>query len=138
MLKKPNTSELNALRYNYEIICCIFYKNKNQHHRQVWWKYVSMLRQKLQLYFSLSLQFREEQQKKVLLIIPKAYLYFSSIIAQGQFPKLGLVLVTILASIRNIFWKDKIYQENIEETDSEDVGEIIEMCVLEKSGLVDL
>ncbi|KAG5437475.1 hypothetical protein PCANB_000903 [Pneumocystis canis] len=138
MLKKPNTNELNALRHNYEIICCIFYKNKNQHHRQVWWKYVSMLRRKLHLYFLLSLRSREEQQKKVLLLVPKAYLYFSSIIAQGQFPKLGLVLVTILASIRNIFWKDEISQENVEEIDSEDVGETVEVHVFEKSGLVDL
>lgn len=127
-MKKLNTYELNALRRNYEIICCIFYRNKNQHRRQVWWKYVSMLRQKLRLYFSLSSYLREKQQRKILYLIPKACLYFSSIIAQGQFPKLGLVLFTIIANIKNIFSKDDIFQENIQEIDSEDLGEIVEIC----------
>ncbi|EMR08960.1 hypothetical protein PNEG_02739 [Pneumocystis murina B123] len=128
MIKKPNTNELNALWHNYEIICSIFYRNKNQHHGQVWWKYVSMLRQKLRVYFLLPLRLREQQQKKILTFIPNAYLYFSSIIAQGQFPKLGIVLFTIIASIRNIFWKDETFQENTQEIDSEDIGEVIDIC----------
>ncbi|KAG5513872.1 hypothetical protein PMAC_000494 [Pneumocystis sp. 'macacae'] len=127
MLKKPDRYELSALWYNYEVICCIFYRNKNQHHRQVWWKYLAMLRQKLRLYFLLPSHLHKKQQEKILILIPKAYLYFSSIIAQGQFPKLGLVLVTLVASIRNILLEDGIFQENIQETNFEDLGEVINL-----------
>ncbi|KTW32488.1 uncharacterized protein T551_00578 [Pneumocystis jirovecii RU7] len=132
MLKKPNRCELDALWRNYEVVCCIFYRNKNQHHRQVWWKYLAMLRQKLRLYFLLLPHLHEEQQKKILMLIPKAYLYFSSIIAQGQFPKLGLVLVTIVASIRNIFWKNEMFQESIQKTNFEDLGEVINIRTFER------
>lgn len=58
--------------------------------------------------------------------------YFSSIIAQGQFPKLGLVLVTIVASIRNIFWKNEMFQESIQKTNFEDLGEVINIRTFER------
>ncbi|KAG4305586.1 hypothetical protein PORY_001142 [Pneumocystis oryctolagi] len=129
------TQNMNETAFSFSKRSC-YLRNKNQHHRQVWWKYVSMLRQKLRQYFLLPLYFHEKQQIKILMLIPNAYLYFSSIIAQGQFPKLGLVLVTIVASIRDIFWKDEVFQENVQETDSEDLGEVVNLSKMVHKNII--
>ncbi|KAJ5882189.1 uncharacterized protein N7529_000861 [Penicillium soppii] len=84
----------------------IFHRNKNQHHRTTWWKWLSMLkRATADLARSLDADATSvESQKQHLAahIIPRCYMAFSTVVADNQFSTLGIVLMAALARLSKV------------------------------------
>jgi ribonuclease MRP protein subunit RMP1 len=93
----------------------IFHRNKNQHRRTKWWKWLSILKRA-------TLDFARSGVKSHLAthVIPRCYLYgkekdllrisrltiffsaFSTVVADNQFSTLGIVLLAVLARLSKI------------------------------------
>ncbi|KAL4747648.1 hypothetical protein BDW72DRAFT_196520 [Aspergillus terricola var. indicus] len=92
----------------YSMLHLIFHRNRNQHGRTKWWKWLSILKRavwNLAMSLSSSKQgdFRTsaEPYKQYLAdrVLPRCYLAFSVVIADVQFSALGTVLFAILAQL---------------------------------------
>ncbi|KAJ5779032.1 hypothetical protein N7457_006752 [Penicillium paradoxum] len=94
----------------------IFHRNKNQHHRTKWWKWLSILKRAT---LDLTGPNAVECQKHLATyIIPRCYMYgmmpeisslanpmsraFSTVVADNQFSTLGIVLLAALARLSKI------------------------------------
>ncbi|CAG8937419.1 unnamed protein product [Penicillium salamii] len=104
----------------HSILHLIFHRNKNQHHRTKWWKWLSMLkRATLDLAQPLSVASAEAQKQYLAAhLIPRCYVYvlnlkrrggtnccsraFSTVVADNQFSTLGVVLMAALARLSKI------------------------------------
>ncbi|KAJ5470867.1 hypothetical protein N7530_008224 [Penicillium desertorum] len=75
----------------------IFHRNKNQHRRTKWWKWLSILKRA-------TLDFARSGVKSHLAthVIPRCYLAFSTVVADNQFSTLGIVLLAVLARLSKI------------------------------------
>ncbi|EPX73859.1 ribonuclease MRP complex subunit [Schizosaccharomyces octosporus yFS286] len=73
----------------------IVYRNKNQHRLTLWWRHVIMLHRRLRQWLS-----GKESVKSLLLRqCPKSYALFTNLIAHGQYPGLGCLLLGILSRV---------------------------------------
>ncbi|EPY51511.1 ribonuclease MRP complex subunit [Schizosaccharomyces cryophilus OY26] len=73
----------------------IVYRNKNQHRLTIWWRHVMMLHRRLKQWLS-----GNETAKSLLLQqCPKSYALFTNVIAHGQYPGLGCLLLGILSRV---------------------------------------
>ncbi|KAJ5237853.1 hypothetical protein N7489_007944 [Penicillium chrysogenum] len=75
----------------------IFHRNKNQHRRTKWWKWLSILKRA-------TLDFARSGVKSHLAthVIPRCYIAFSTVVADNQFSALGVVLLAVLARLSKI------------------------------------
>ncbi|KAJ6186347.1 hypothetical protein N7519_007648 [Penicillium mononematosum] len=75
----------------------IFHRNKNQHRRTKWWKWLSILKRA-------TLDFARSGVKSHLAthVIPRCYIAFSTVVADNQFSALGIVLLAVLARLSKI------------------------------------
>ncbi|CAG7940880.1 unnamed protein product [Penicillium nalgiovense] len=75
----------------------IFHRNKNQHRRTKWWKWLSILKRA-------TLDFARPGVKSYLAthVIPRCYIAFSTVVADNQFSTLGVVLLAVLARLSKI------------------------------------
>ncbi|KAJ5932715.1 hypothetical protein N7516_007204 [Penicillium verrucosum] len=74
----------------------IFHRNKNQHRRTKWWKWLSILK-RATLDFA-----RSGVISHLATIIPRCYIAFSTVVADNQFSTLGIVLLAALARLSKI------------------------------------
>ncbi|KAK4869712.1 hypothetical protein LT330_006094 [Penicillium expansum] len=74
----------------------IFHRNKNQHRRTKWWKWLSILKRA-----TLDLA-RSGVKSHLVTIIPRCYIAFSTVVADNQFSTLGIVLLAALARLNKI------------------------------------
>ncbi|KAJ5612391.1 hypothetical protein N7510_005585 [Penicillium lagena] len=82
----------------------VFHRNKNQHQRAKWWKWLSVLkRTTLDLAQSLDgarlNAVESHRQHLATHLIPRCYLAFSTVVADNQFSALGIVLMATLARL---------------------------------------
>ncbi|PYH98925.1 hypothetical protein BO71DRAFT_394886 [Aspergillus ellipticus CBS 707.79] len=87
----------------------LFHRNKNQHRGTKWWKWLSALKRiTLKLMNDLNrlpsdsgaeLFVDKYRQYLAIYILPKCYTAFSTVVADGQFSTLGIVLLATLASL---------------------------------------
>ncbi|KAJ0414006.1 hypothetical protein BJY00DRAFT_46811 [Aspergillus carlsbadensis] len=101
----------------YRILHLVFHRNRNQHGRTKWWKWLSMLKRTV---WNLA-QSRGNGQgnphpaefyRKYLAecIVPNCYVAFSGVVADVQFSPLGTVLLATLARISNSLGIDKDFK----------------------------
>ncbi|KAL1963200.1 hypothetical protein VTN77DRAFT_8633 [Rasamsonia byssochlamydoides] len=94
--------DFSQIRDVYSMVHLIFHRNKNQHGKSKWWKWLSMLRRSV-----LKLLLAETGQKEKTSLagylhanlIPRCYIAFSTVVADGQFSTLGTVLLAVLARL---------------------------------------
>ncbi|KAJ5504678.1 hypothetical protein N7463_007552 [Penicillium fimorum] len=75
----------------------IFHRNKNQHRRTKWWKWLSILKRA-----TLDLARSGVESHLATHIIPRCYIAFSTVVADNQFSTLGIVLLATLARLSKI------------------------------------
>ncbi|KAJ5441351.1 hypothetical protein N7491_003757 [Penicillium cf. griseofulvum] len=75
----------------------IFHRNKNQHRRAKWWKWLSILKRA-----TLDLARSGVKSHLATHIIPRCYIAFSTVVADNQFSTLGIVLLAALARLSKI------------------------------------
>ncbi|CAI7583726.1 unnamed protein product [Penicillium viridicatum] len=73
----------------------IFHRNKNQHRRAKWWKWLSILKRA-------TLDFARGVKSHLATVIPRCYIAFSTVVADNQFSTLGIVLLAALARLSKI------------------------------------
>ncbi|KAL3448636.1 hypothetical protein BJX65DRAFT_275289 [Aspergillus insuetus] len=106
--------EEDEILHVHRILHLIFHRNRNQHGRAKWWKWLSMLKRSV---WNLS-QTRGSGQgnlrpaefyRKYLAewIVPKCYVAFSGVVADVQFSPLGTVLLATLAQLSYSIGIDK-------------------------------
>ncbi|KAJ5825512.1 hypothetical protein N7474_002650 [Penicillium riverlandense] len=96
-----DATEIHAV---HSMLHLVFHRNKNQHQRAKWWKWLSLLKHTtLDLAQSLDgarLNVAEShRQHLVTHLIPRCYLAFTTVVADNQFSALGIVLMATLARI---------------------------------------
>ncbi|KAJ5099136.1 hypothetical protein N7532_006137 [Penicillium argentinense] len=90
------------IRAVYSILHLLYHRNKNQHQRAKWWKWLSMLKRTAsELAFPESKVFAASScpQYLSLRLIPRCYHAFSTVVADNQFATLGVVLLAALARL---------------------------------------
>lgn len=118
-----SNQQVQDLTNEYEILHLIYFRSKNQHRLLIWWKFANILHRKLRFLLKLFIDIERTKNKdvreykriqivdtaKYLLfkILKKAFYEFNSIIALGQFIKLGFVLVGLTSKIYAILLKIK-------------------------------
>ncbi|KAJ5675893.1 hypothetical protein N7462_008790 [Penicillium macrosclerotiorum] len=78
----------------------IYHRNKNQHRRAKWWRWLSLLRRTtldLGSQHMAAPAVSSYRQHLASYLIPKCYLAFSSVVADNQFSTLGVVLLAALS-----------------------------------------
>ncbi|PWY64293.1 hypothetical protein BO70DRAFT_303002 [Aspergillus heteromorphus CBS 117.55] len=126
----------------------IFHRNKNQHRGTKWWKWLSILKRttlKLVTYLTrlppdtdAKLLNDKHSQHLASYILPRCYLAFSMVVADGQFSTLGIVLLATLARLAKAVGFDKELRIPLQESmasidtafgaeirENEDVGEVL-------------
>ncbi|KAJ5966035.1 hypothetical protein N7481_012749 [Penicillium waksmanii] len=91
--------EIQSVR---SILHLIYHRNKNQHQKAKWWRWLSMLKRTVSVLASLDskkLATSSHLQHLHLDLIPNCYQAFSTVIADNQFSTLGIVLVAALARL---------------------------------------
>ncbi|PYH77760.1 hypothetical protein BO82DRAFT_293034 [Aspergillus uvarum CBS 121591] len=101
--------DLEKLFAIHSILHLIYHRNKNQHGNTKWWKWLAILKRttrKLVMSIGhrpsyIAGQSSAPKYTKPLAhaIIPKCYLVFSTVVADGQFSTLGTVLLATLARL---------------------------------------
>ncbi|KAJ5902487.1 hypothetical protein N7495_003015 [Penicillium taxi] len=86
----------------HSILHLIYHRNKNQHQRTKWWKWLSMLKR-----ISLDLGSQDSDsvaayRQHLAKLIPRCHLAFSTVVADKQFSTLGIVLVSTLARLAKV------------------------------------
>ncbi|KAL4998987.1 hypothetical protein BDV10DRAFT_59802 [Aspergillus recurvatus] len=103
----------------YSMLHLIFHRNRNQHGRTKWWKWLSILKRAVRnLTMSLNSSkqgdFRTsaEPYRRYLAdrVLPRCYLAFSIVIADVQFSALGTVLLATLAQLSKSTGIDKEFK----------------------------
>ncbi|KAF9892201.1 hypothetical protein FE257_002607 [Aspergillus nanangensis] len=86
----------------------IFHRNKNQHGKSKWWKWLSILK-RTTLKLANSLEYGEPGPSAHVYrgylatqVVPKCYLAFSTVVADGQFSTLGTVLLATLSRLAKV------------------------------------
>ncbi|GAO51477.1 hypothetical protein SAICODRAFT_22671 [Saitoella complicata NRRL Y-17804] len=91
----PSSADLQA--HDATLLHLLLHRNKNQHRQAHWWRYAVMLRKVLGALQSAEDDAAGEAQKeRMRRIVPDAYAAFTGLIAHGQYPKLGMVLLGVL------------------------------------------
>ncbi|WBW75162.1 RNase MRP subunit Rmp1/NEPRO [Schizosaccharomyces osmophilus] len=86
---------MDVLQPDAVVLQKIVYRNKNQHRLTIWWRHVIMLHRRLRQWLS-----GKESVKSLLLQqCPKSYALFTNLIAHGQYPGLGCLLLGILSRV---------------------------------------
>ncbi|KAI9923543.1 hypothetical protein ASPWEDRAFT_36220 [Aspergillus wentii DTO 134E9] len=104
---KMDTEKIFAV---HAMLHLIFHRNKNQHGTSKWWKWLSILKRTTfnlaksleiepSLYTEAKSSLDVHKQYLAVYIMPKCYLAFSTVIADGQFSTLGTVLLAALARL---------------------------------------
>ncbi|PKY06899.1 hypothetical protein P168DRAFT_120958 [Aspergillus campestris IBT 28561] len=101
----------------YSVLHLVFHRNKNQHGKTKWWKWLSLLkRATMNLLKSLECELAPSRSKSIVdkhakhlatSVIPKCYCAFSTVVADGQFSTLGIVLIATLARLTKAMAIDK-------------------------------
>ncbi|KAJ5362282.1 hypothetical protein N7541_003126 [Penicillium brevicompactum] len=87
----------------HSLLHLIFHRNKNQHHRTKWWKWLSMLKRATADLAQAEPSAMEAQKQHLAAhIIPRCYVAFSTVVADNQFSTLGVVLLAALARLSKI------------------------------------
>ncbi|KAJ6149958.1 hypothetical protein N7471_001157 [Penicillium samsonianum] len=81
----------------HSILHLIFHRNKNQHRRTKWWKWLSILKRA-----TLDLARSGVKSHLATHVIPRCYIAFSTVVADNQFSTLGIVLLAALARLSKI------------------------------------
>ncbi|KAJ5921557.1 hypothetical protein N7466_009883 [Penicillium verhagenii] len=86
----------------------IFHRNKNQHQRAKWWKWLATLkRTTLDLKSLDSAAVERYQQHLAQHLLPRCYLAFSTVVAENQFATLGIALLAALARLAKATGADR-------------------------------
>ncbi|CAI7583434.1 unnamed protein product [Penicillium pancosmium] len=91
--------EIQSVR---SVLHLIYHRNKNQHQKAKWWRWLSMLKRTVSVLASLDskkLATSSHLQHLHLHLIPNCYQAFSTVIADNQFSTLGIVLMAALARL---------------------------------------
>ncbi|KAJ5752342.1 hypothetical protein N7520_009259 [Penicillium odoratum] len=116
------------------VLHLIYHRNKNQHQRAKWWKWLATLkRTTLDLGSLDSTAVERYQQHLAVHLIPRCYLAFSTVVAENQFATLGIALLAALSRLAKATGADRklksqsrqIKQKVIVSTPTEDWGERI-------------
>ncbi|KAJ5147729.1 hypothetical protein N7526_001081 [Penicillium atrosanguineum] len=92
-----DTKEILAV---YSILHLVYHRNKNQHQRAKWWKWLSALKRiTLDLGSTDSAKAAACRQHLASHLSPRCYMAFSTVIADNQFATLGVVLLAALARL---------------------------------------
>ncbi|KAJ6109777.1 hypothetical protein N7486_002012 [Penicillium sp. IBT 16267x] len=90
------------------VLHLIYHRNKNQHQRAKWWKWLSTLkRTTLDLGSLDSAAVERYQQHLAMYLIPRCYLAFSTVVAENQFATLGIALLAALARLAKATGADR-------------------------------
>ncbi|KAJ5166508.1 uncharacterized protein N7482_005289 [Penicillium canariense] len=92
--------DYQEIRATHAVLHLIYHRNKNQHQRAKWWRWLSQLkRTALDLGSQDASVVMPDSYKQHLAahLIPKCYLAFSTVIAENQFSTLGIVLLATLS-----------------------------------------
>ncbi|PLN79212.1 hypothetical protein BDW42DRAFT_129495 [Aspergillus taichungensis] len=130
----------------YSVLHLVFHRNKNQHGKTKWWKWLSLLKRATKsLLENLECELARSRNESTVdkrakylatSVIPKCYCVFSTVVADGQFSTLGIVLIATLARLTKAMAIDKrlgsqpqksrvltIPHQNY--TPKEDIGEVL-------------
>ncbi|KAJ5755297.1 hypothetical protein N7533_004840 [Penicillium manginii] len=98
----PNNMDPQEIQSVRSILHLIYHRNKNQHQKAKWWRWLSMLKRTVSVLASLDpkkLATSSHLQHLHLHLIPKCYQAFSTVVADNQFSTLGIVLFAALARL---------------------------------------
>ncbi|KAE8145549.1 hypothetical protein BDV25DRAFT_69228 [Aspergillus avenaceus] len=132
----------------HSILQLIYHRNKNQHRKTKWWKWLSILKRNtwnlarsLEHVLSLGgIKSSPETYKQYLVtyIFPNCYQAFSMVVADGQFSTLGTVLLGTLARLTKAMGMNKELQTVVQPrklhvvapshakaTEAVDIGEVL-------------
>ncbi|KAJ5715046.1 uncharacterized protein N7483_012227 [Penicillium malachiteum] len=100
-----DTQEISAV---HSILHLIYHRNKNQHKRTKWWKWLSMLKRITSQLESLDSAAAERYQQHLAAhLIPRCYQAFSTVVAENQFSTLGIALLAALARLAKASGADR-------------------------------
>ncbi|KAJ5552901.1 hypothetical protein N7494_002279 [Penicillium frequentans] len=92
----------------HSVLHLIYHRNKNQHQRAKWWKWLSTLKRTTSDLESLDLAAVERYQQHLAMhLIPRCYLAFSTVVAENQFATLGIALLAALARLAKATGADR-------------------------------
>ncbi|KAJ5180358.1 hypothetical protein N7492_003568 [Penicillium capsulatum] len=128
-----DNDEIHAVQ---SILHLIFHRNKNQHARAKWWRWLSMLKRITSdlaspgLSPSAAESYRQHLAKN---LIPKSYVAFSTVIADNQFSTLGIVLMAALGRLAKVTGANRRLETRVKSSSKtssavapvEDRGEVI-------------
>ncbi|KAJ5246937.1 hypothetical protein N7468_001920 [Penicillium chermesinum] len=88
------------LRSVYSVLQLIYHRNKNQHIRAKWWKWLAVLKRSASDLPSMKCAAAHAHRQHLInYVIPKCYMAFSSVVADNQFATLGVALLATLARL---------------------------------------
>ena len=96
--KFPSPAATETLRLELSVLQVLHHRNKNQHHLQQFFKHLSILKRTS----SLLLDHPDSEfllRKLRTQVIPQAWESFSRVVARGEFPGLGIVLLALVGRI---------------------------------------
>jgi ribonuclease MRP protein subunit RMP1 len=135
----PHSSAIETLQLELSLLRILHHRNKNQHHLQPFFKYLSILKRTLNLLLeNADSQFLLQKLRER--VIPNAWESFSRIVARGEFITLGLVLCASVARIA--YCLDGVEETgdlNLEgqtvelEIGEDGLGEIVQRSLLEEA-----
>lgn len=122
-----------------QLLHLIIFRNKNQHRITKWWGSLTLLHRNLKRLIealeSPEAGFRKNREATLKLvtflkeqIVPRCYLAFSALVADGQFASLGLLLLGCLARVREVlrFEGEEVGGEEVAEVEMEQEGRVAE------------
>ncbi|KAJ5279898.1 hypothetical protein N7478_005270 [Penicillium angulare] len=101
-----DTQEIAAV---HSILHLVYHRNKNQHQRAKWWKWLAILKRStadLRSVDSVAALARYQQHLAAHLV-PRCYLAFSTVVADNQFSTLGVTLLAALARLAKATGADR-------------------------------
>lgn len=112
-MKTEDIETLDSLRQESYIIHLLYHRNKNQHKNSLWWKHLHILKRVVSKVLELELlpnksEFQWRSLHSLLRRLTlkqrnKVYYDFNTLIAQGQFLTLGVVLLAAFARVHSVF-----------------------------------
>lgn len=109
-LKEVPRDVLASLQQENRLIMLLFHRNKNQHRVAKWWKQFCTLKRVIRKLLNILQKWHQSRQNELYYIlnrfvkvyVKKMYYEFNGVIALGQFPTLGVVLIGHLSRIYHI------------------------------------
>lgn len=109
-VKEVPRDVLISLQQENRLILLLFHRNKNQHRVAKWWKQFSTLKRVVRKVLNILQNWHESRQNELYYILnkffkvyaKKMYYEFNGVIALGQFPTLGVVLIGLLSRIYHL------------------------------------